>query len=177
MVGPMATQDDYQGEKTLLITRPTRFIAFRWYVLMIFSLIIAAGFWFFEMLLRYANVSVSLLGWSLDHMLTLLFLVIALYAFLRAELMRATTQYMITDNKIIRRDGILRKDTQMIPYTQLERVDLRQSLGQRILHIGTVIVDTGDDTLDIEMVPHPAQIQELLSQRLGRRAYVQQQPR
>ncbi len=113
------------------------------------------------------------LGWSTDTIAAIFFLFLAFVSFAVAELRRATIRYIITDNKIIREQGILSKDTQMVPYTQLERVDVRQSLVQRLLRIGTVVVDTGDDTLTIEMVPHPARIQELLSQRLGRRAFIQ----
>lgn len=173
-MGLSADAGGFTGERTLLTTRPTRLIAFRYYVLMVFSLLASPGLWFLEPLRRFANVGFTLSGWSLDHLLAVFFGILALYGFLRAELMRITTRYVITDNKIIREDGILSKSTQMIPYTQLERVDVRQSFLQRILRIGTVIVDTGDDTLDIEMVPRPREIQELLSDRLGRRAFVQQ---
>ncbi len=165
---------DYRGEQTLMTMRPTRLIALRYYALMFFCLIVAPTLWFVGPVGRFGNVSVSLLGWTPDRMLAVLFLLLALYGLLRAELMRKTTRYIITDNKIIREDGILNKNTEMIPYTQLERVDLRQSLVQRVLHIGTIVVDTGDDTLNIEMVSHPARVQELLSERLGRRAYMQQ---
>lgn len=165
---------DYRGEQTLMTMRPTRLISLRYYALTFLSLILAPTLWFVNPVAVFANVNVSVAGWSIDHMLTILFLILALYGFLRGELKRATTRYMITDNKIIREDGILNKNTVMIPYTQLERVDLRQSFVQRILRIGTVVVDTGDDTLDIEMIPRPTKVQELLSERLGRRAYMQQ---
>lgn len=173
MSGPPVSAS-YSGERTLMTLRPTRLIAFRYYALLVVSLFLAIVLWFAGLLERYGNVKVEIAGWTLDHILAIVFLVIALYAFLRAELKRATTRYIITDNKVIRQDGILSKNTQMMPYTQLERVDLNQSLGQRILHVGTIVVDTGDDTLDIEMIPHPAKVQEMLSERLGRRAYVQQ---
>ncbi len=173
MSGP-SVSSDYRGEQTLMTMRPTRLIALRYYALMFFSLIVAPTLWFVNPTERFGKATFSVLGWSLDHILTILFLVLAVYGFVRAELKRKTTRYVITDNKIIREDGILNKNTQMIPYTQLERVDLRQSFLQRVLKIGTVVVDTGDDTLHIEMVPHPAEVQELLSQRLGRRAYIQQ---
>ena len=173
MSGP-ASPSDYRGEQTLMTMRPTRLIGLRYYALMFFSLIVAPTLWFVEPIERFGRVSFSLLGWNVDHILTILFLLIALYGFVRAELMVKTTRYVITDNKIIREDGILNKNTQMVPYTQLERVDLRQSFLQRILRIGTIVVDTGDDTLNIETVPHPKQVQELLSQRLGRRAYLQE---
>ncbi len=167
------TGDGHQGEQTLLTTRPTRYIAFHYYVLAILSLILAPLLYFRPSVLD--AVPVYTIGpVTTGDLLLVFFLLLALYSFIRAELKRATTFYVITDNKIIRRDGILSKNTQMIPYTQLERVDLNQSLGQRILHIGTVIVDTGDDTLKIDHIPHPEKVQQLLSQRLGRRAYVMQ---
>ena len=165
----------YQGEKTLLVTRPTRLIALRYYVGMFFSLILAAVFYFIDRIAAsFPNPSV--LGQPLGTILAVLFLVLALLALLTAELLRKTTRYIITDNKIIREDGILSKRTAMAPYTQLERVDLHQSLLQRILRIGTVVVDTGDDSMNIDMIPHPRQVQDLLSARMGRRAYSGPQP-
>lgn len=165
--------DDHQGEQTLLTAKPTRYIAFHYYLLLVISLILAPLVFFHPW--YFNEIPATQLGpVTLRDVLTGLLLLLALYSLIRAELIRATTFYVITDNKIIRRDGILSKNTQMVPYTQLERVDLNQSLGQRILHIGTVIVDTGDDVLKIEQIPHPEKVQELLSQRLGRRAYVMQ---
>ena len=170
---PATQTTDHRGEQTLLTTRPTRYIAFHWYVLAVLFLAVAV-------LLYLHPFSFLQIQWpgigpiSSETILLALLLLLALYSFIRAELKRATTLYVITDNKIIRRDGILSKNTQMIPYTQLERVDLNQSLGQRVLHIGTVVVDTGDDTLKIDHIPHPEKVQQLLSQRLGRRAYVMQ---
>jgi len=165
----------YQGEKTLLVTRPTRLIALRYYVGMFFSLILAAVFYFIDRIApSFPNPSV--LGQPLGTILAGLFLFLALLALLTAELLRKTTRYIITDNKIIREDGILSKRTMMSPYTQLERVDLHQSLLQRILRIGTIVVDTGDDSLNIDMIPHPRQVQDLLSTRMGRRAYLGPEP-
>ncbi|HYS99669.1 MAG TPA: PH domain-containing protein [Thermoplasmata archaeon] len=167
----------YQGEKTLLVTRPTRLMALRFYAIMVLALILA-GILYFQLIQRFSPSvpNPGLAGVPLSAILAGFFLFIALVAFLTAELKRKTTRYVITDNKIIREDGILSKNTVMIPYTQLERVDLRQSFSQRILKIGTIVVDTGDDTMDIDMIPHPAHVQELLSSRLGRRAWTGQQP-
>src|SRR5205823_13474537 len=104
------------------------------------------------------------------------YLVLSIITFVADSLKRKTSRYNITDNKIMREDGILNENTQIIPYTQLERVDLHQTFGQRILKIGTIVVDTGDVTLKIDMVRHPAKVQELLSNRLGRRAWTGQTP-
>ncbi len=168
-----APPGDYHGERTLLTTRPTRLIALRWWTALLFFLIVA-GVFYFGLLRTWIPDPVVLGGWHTDTILAIVFLFFAFIAFVIAELKRRTTRYVITDNKIIREDGILSKNTEMIPYTQLNRVDLRQSLGQRILGIGTIVVDTGDDTLEIEMIKHPKKMQELLSERLGRRGWVPQ---
>lgn len=163
----------YQGEQTLLETRPTRLISFKFYVATFLSWILAVVFLggFID---RIPAITIPFLGWSSNLLLALLFALLGLVSLATAELKRASTHYIITDNKIIRRDGILNKRTMMVPYTQLEKVDLNQSLLQRILRIGTLNIDTGDDSITIDMVPRPAQVQELLSQRMGRKAYVQQ---
>jgi uncharacterized membrane protein YdbT with pleckstrin-like domain len=163
----------YQGEQTLLTTRPTRLISFGYYVLSLLfgigAVALLAGIVPFV-----PNGAVPGLGLSWDATLASVLAFLAVLVFLIAEIRRASTRYTITDNKIIRVDGILSKRTSMVPYTQLERVDVTQSLLQRVLRIGTVTVDTGDDSMTIEMIPEPAKIQELLSSRMGRRAFIQQ---
>jgi len=167
----------YAGEQTLLVTRPTRLIALRWWSAMALALIVA-GVLFVQLPWRFsANLGNPTLGSvPVSTILAAFFLFLALVAFIVAELKRKTTRYVITDNKIIREDGILNKNTVMIPYTQLERVDMKQTFGQRILRIGTIVVDTGDDTMNLDMISRPAQVQELLSSRLGRRGWSGQQP-
>ena len=166
-------QQDHDGEQTLLTTKPTRYIAFHYYVLMIIALILAPLFFFrISYFAQIPDVAVGPV--HSDTIIAGLLLLLALYCLVRAELKRATTFYIITDNKIIRRDGILNRNTQMMPYTMLNRVDLNQTFGQRLLHIGSVLVDTGDDRMSIDHVAHPERIQQLLSARIGRRAFIQQ---
>lgn len=175
MSGPsLMPPSNHAEEKTLMSFHPTRFIAFRYYVLLLVSLVLAAVFLLLRPVKNYGDEPGSAAGFSYDTIVAIFFLVVALYGFLRAELKRYTTRYLITDNKIVRTDGILNKDTQMIPYTQLNRVDLRQNLFQRVLKIGTLVIDTGDDKLKIEMISHPRNVQDMLSQRIGRLSYSQQ---
>ena len=160
-----------------MVTRPTRLIALRYYVVAGLFLVLA-GVFFFQIIQAFypSFPSPNLGSWPLSTIAAVAFVLFAVIAMLIAELLRKTTKYIITDNKIIREDGILSKNSEMVPYTQLERVDLHQSLGDRILRIGTIVVDTGDDVLNIDKVRHPRKIQELLSNRLGRRAWGGQQP-
>lgn len=175
MSGPSLTPPSSHGdEETLMSFRPTRFIAFHYYVMLVISLVLAVVFLLMRPIKNYGDQAGTAAGLGYDAIVAIFFMLIALYSFLRAELKRYTTRYVITDNKIVRTDGILNKDTQMIPFTQLNRVDLRQNLFQRIFKIGTLVIDTGDDTLKIEMISKPRNVQDLLSQRIGRLSYSQQ---
>src|SRR6266849_5442410 len=151
------------GEQTLLVTRPTRLIALRYWTSMIFALVLAAVFGL-KLPWRFASTfpNPDLRGIDLSTILTGLFVFLAFLAFLAAELKRKSTRYIITDNKVIREDGILSKNTEMVPYAQLERVDLHQTFGERILKI--------------ETIRNPAQVQQMLSDRLGRRGWTGQTP-
>lgn len=159
-----------------MVTRPTRLIALRYYVAMFIAILFAVALYFHVInwfVPTFPNPSI--VGSSLSTILAAVFAFLAIMALLAAELTRKTTRYIITDNKIIREDGILNKNTKMVPYTHLEGVDLHQTLFQRILRIGTVVVDTGEDSLSIDMVPRPKKVQDLLSLRLGRRGWTDQE--
>lgn len=156
-----------QGEQTLLVTRPTRLLSLGYYVLMAFVWAIAGAF-LLDLVPFVRGITIPVLG-SLERFAAVVFFVFGLISLLYAELVRKSTRYIITDVKVIREEGILSKKTAMVPYSHLERVEVTQSLLQRILRIGTVVVDTGDDSILIDMVPKPSEIQRILSQRMGRR--------
>ena len=158
-----------QGEQTLLVTRPTRLLSLGYYVLMVFVWAIAGAFLLDFVPFVPEGITIPVLGWSLETFAAVVFFVFGLISLLYAELVRKSTRYIITDVKVIREEGILSKRTAMVPYSHLERVEVTQSLLQRILRIGTVVVDTGDDSISIDMVPKPSEIQRILSQRMGRR--------
>lgn len=161
-------------EKTLDRIRPTRFIAFKYYLLMFISLVLAVSILLVSPIKNNIDVENSIMELSLDVVVAIFFLFIAFLCLIGGELKRLTTLYLVTDNKIVRKDGILSKRTQMVPYTEFKSVDLRQNLLERILHIGTLEIDTGEDTIKIETISHPNKLQEMLSRRLGRLSYSQQ---
>src|SRR5437016_5831680 len=115
----------YAGEQTLLVTRPTRLIALRWWSAMVLALILA-GVLFVQLPWRFSSTlgNPTLGSLPASTILAALFLCLALIAFLVAELKRKTTRYVITD-----------------------------------------------DTMNLDMISRPAQVQELLSSRLGRRGW------
>src|SRR2546425_7276684 len=108
----------YQGEQTLLVTRPTRLIALRYWTAMVLALIVA-GVLFFQVPWRFVSLgNPALAGVPMSSIVAAFFVFFAFLAFVMAELKRRTTRHIITDNKIIPEDGTPKKNTEMIPYTQ-----------------------------------------------------------
>lgn len=109
---------DQTEDKTLMKIRPTRFISWTLYLRMFICYAIVAVFAWLRPIDSYVDLSGVGLSWlidwevaglTLDLIIAIAFLFVALYYFARAELKRAGTVYMITENKIVRKDGMLSK--------------------------------------------------------------------
>jgi membrane protein YdbS with pleckstrin-like domain len=77
-----------------------------------------------------------------------------------------TTVYAVTSRRVIVQKGILGKDFDEIPVTQVRGVDVRQSFGQRLLGYGTVRVSSEGGTNigneDWKGIPRPFRFQKLI---------------
>jgi len=77
-----------------------------------------------------------------------------------------TTVYAVTSRRVIIQRGILGKDFDEIPVTQVRGVDVHQSFGQRVLGYGTVRVSSeGGKSLgneDWKGIPKPFRFQKLI---------------
>ena len=150
-------------EKTLLSIRPSRIIVLRYYVGIVFLLIVAFAVWFFKYLLPPTPfIAQQILVTAASSFLLLL----AVLLWLIAEYKRASTRYLVTDFRVIRREGILRRTETVVPYRQLERVQLTQGIIDRLLGIGTLVIDTGDDTVQIASVRDPRKVEEAIMGRM-----------
>src|SRR2546426_374378 len=105
-------------EHTLLTLRPSRVLVLRYYVGMVFLLVVTALLWIFNSIVPSLG-PVSARTLTLAATALLLFLFIVMWAL--AEYKRASTRYEITDFRIVRKDGILRRNETIVPYRQLER--------------------------------------------------------
>lgn len=97
--------------------------------------------------------------WLLLFLLGLLWLLVRYLRWIR-------TVYAVTSHRVIVQKGILGKDFDEIPVTQVRGVDVHQSFGQRILGYGTVRVSSeGGASLgneDWEGIPKPFRFQKLI---------------
>ena len=150
-------------EKTLLSIRPSRIIVLRYYVGIIFLLIATFSLWFFNYLLP----STSVIGReALRNAGSGFLLLLAVLLWLIAEYKRASTRYEVTDFRVIRREGILRRTETVVPYRQLERVQMHQGIIDLVLGIGTLDIDTGDDTVQSASMRDPKKVEEAIMSRM-----------
>lgn len=69
-----------------------------------------------------------------------LFLILGLLALLSAWARRTTTEIVVTDRRIIFKEGFIRRRTLEMNMTKVETVDVIQSIWGRVLNYGTVII-------------------------------------
>jgi uncharacterized membrane protein YdbT with pleckstrin-like domain len=66
--------------------------------------------------------------------------VLAIVAFLRSWFVRITTEIVVTDKRIIHKVGWIARRTEEINVTKVETVDVNQTLTERMLGSGTVLI-------------------------------------
>ncbi len=97
--------------------------------------------------------------WFILFILGLLWLLVRYFRWI-------TTVYAVTSRRVIIQKGILGKDFDEIPVTQVRGVDVHQTFGQRILGYGTVRVSSeGGKSLgneDWRGIPKPFRFQKLI---------------
>jgi uncharacterized membrane protein YdbT with pleckstrin-like domain len=85
-----------------------------------------------------------------------IFAVLALSAGLRALVRRASTEFAVTDQRVIYKTGLLGRHTLEMNRSKVESVDVDQSILGRLLNYGTIIVrGTGGSLEPIRQVAAP----------------------
>ena len=153
------------SETTLIAVRPSRILFLKYYVVAVLFLFLIFFLWFFDFLIPGLSIisrtAIKLWGTAVLGFLALVLVLVA-------ELKRLATKYVVTDFRVIRMDGILRKSENVMPYNKLERVQLTQGLVERILGIGTLVVDTGEDQMLIASVRNPRNVERAIMGRMQR---------
>lgn len=67
---------------------------------------------------------------------------------------RRGIRYEVTENRVIEHRGRITKQTDAFLLDDVTRVKTNQTLGERILGGGTVVLDTGVDELTLTAVPN-----------------------
>lgn len=153
---------EQEFDKILYKTAPSRIIFVHWYVL---AALLAGTSAAITLQLLQLDLP-EFLGTDLAQVLSLAAAILAFFLFLYAELKRITRRYYVMEHRVARREGILSKRMQYMPYVKIERVEMNQSILKRIFGIGDVSVDTGEDTIMMEAVRNPSRIERLVAEQL-----------
>jgi len=147
--------------------RPTRLARLHVYasglLLMIFAVLlwlIRPNFTSTELIPGLLSVS-GLLAWILGF----LGFVLAM----REEFRRLVTKYTITDMRIQRREGILRKTVQYVLFNKIERIEVAQGIIGRIFNFGDIYLDTGDDHIVLYGIRDPKKVEMGIARTLSTR--------
>lgn len=79
-----------------------------------------------------------------------------------------STTLVVTTSRIVHREGVLRRTGREIPISRVQDVSYRQSLLERLVGIGLVVVESAGSSSAVAMadVPHPAEVQRLVNRTL-----------
>ncbi len=105
----------------------------------------------------------------LEFLLTLLLIVAVLVGLLVIGwLKRISTRYSITDRRLRIQRGIVARNVEEARLERVQNVNVRQSILERILQVGTIDFDTAsnraDDTFQFRGIAQPEKIVKLVDQ-------------
>jgi len=152
-------------EKTLIATRPTRLMSAHYYLFAI--LLFAAAFVAYFDPWGWVPNAWTLGALGFQVLVGLLLAAIGLLFVLAAELRRLGAQYVVTDARVIRRDGILRRRLNQIPFNKVERVEINQGILARIFRIGDVVVDSGEDQVVFAAVGGARKVHDVIAHQVA----------
>jgi uncharacterized membrane protein YdbT with pleckstrin-like domain len=89
--------------------------------------------------------------------------ILALMSFLGAWFVRASTEIVVTDKRIIHKVGWIARRTEEINITKVETVDVAQGIGGRIFDFGTVLIKgIGGSWEPLRRVSSPLQLRNAI---------------
>ena len=95
------------------------------------------------------------------YLVTGLIIIIPLYFFIKLLLLVIGIEQGLTDKRIIKKTGIISRNTEELLLTKVETVSVVQSILGRIFGYGDIIVSgTGISDIRLEYVPNPLEIKK-----------------
>ncbi len=128
------------------------------------------GFYVIGLVLAAVVVAVAHFAGARTLLVVLLALATAALILLVGLLKRIGTSYKVTDRRLWIRRGILSRAVQETRLDRVQNVNTRQSLGQRLLRVGTVDFDTAaadDYDFSFRGVADPGRITRVVDRALG----------
>ena len=148
-----------ENEVVVLDLRPHWWLLAGSGALLVASLAIAVG------------VSVGVTGAAHDPTLiaTLIVVLLALARFVRRYTRWATTNMVVTNERLILRAGVLGKTGREIPLVRINDIAYRQRLSQRLIGAGDLLVESGGERGQevLRMVPRPMRVQQAIYEQIA----------
>lgn len=80
-----------------------------------------------------------------------------------------TTHFVVTDRRVLVREGVLTRQGMDIPLRRISSVQFRQGLLERLLGAGTLVVESdSDESLEFDDVPGVRRVHAVLYNEVGR---------
>ncbi|MDQ2721791.1 MAG: PH domain-containing protein [Actinomycetota bacterium] len=149
-------EDDLAPDEELILHRHPHWKMLLVPVLVLLLVVALAGF--LAALIR--NQSWANVGWIVLAVIG----VTAVVSFTLAPLMRwYTTHFVLTDRRVLVRQGVLTRTGLDIPMTRINSVRFRHGLLDRMLGTGTLIIESASqEPLEFDDIPHVEQVHSLL---------------
>lgn len=90
-------------------------------------------------------------------------LVVALVTYLVGRIVRTRSEFAVTNNRFIQKDGILNIQMTEIPLFKIETVNFYQTFWQRMLNTGCIeLVGSGGTSHKIHAIEHPMEVRKTI---------------
>jgi len=117
------------------------------------------------------TVSVAVPGVVHDPALiaSLVLVLVVLVRFVRRYARWATTNMVLTSERLILRAGVLAKSGREIPISRINDIAYRQSLFERLIGAGDLLVESAGERGQevLRMVPRPVRVQQAIHQQMA----------
>lgn len=151
-----------KGEKLIYSTRP------HWVVFIPSIAILWLTLWVFLYLPNLMLLNQPLWhDFTFHQVISMILAIIGMIALLRAYLFYTTSEYGITNKRVIMKRGFIQRHSTEVFLSKIEGVNIHQSFTGRILNYGSIIiVGTGGTTDYYSSVPNPVKFRKYVQQQL-----------
>ncbi|MDF1760125.1 MAG: PH domain-containing protein [Coxiellaceae bacterium] len=112
---------------------------------------------------------IALLGWALYKIAALFFVVYAIYLGFYAMIRYKTSEYGVTNKRVIMKVGWIQRDAFDTFLTRVEGIKVWQSVLGRLLDYGTItVVGTGGTDDSFPQVPNPMQFRHIVQEQMDK---------
>ncbi len=112
---------------------------------------------------------IALLGWPLYKIGATFFVLYAIYLLLYALIKYYTSEYGVTNKRVIMKIGWIQRDAFETFLTRVEGIKVWQSIMGRIFNYGTItVVGTGGTADSFPQVPNPMQFRHIVQEQLDK---------